>query len=111
MKTCTIIAGDTTLTPVSIADSFLTRFRGLMFRKTMGPSEALLLKNCSSIHCMFMRFTIDVVYLDDDFTVVATETVKPWGVGGFHRHVRHVLEIPENAADGLVTGMRLIVEG
>ncbi len=110
MKTCTIYAGDLTFSPVSIADSFLSRFRGLMFRKSMKPTEALLLKNCSSIHCMFMRFTIDVIYLSDDFSVVAVETVRPWRVGGIHRHVRHVLEVPEGIGSALRPGTRLMLK-
>jgi len=108
MKKCEICAGNLSFSPVSIADSFLTRFRGLMFRKGLGPSEGLLLKNCSSIHCMFMRFTIDVVYLSGDYCVVAVETVKPWRVGGIHRHVKQVLEVPEGAAKSLKPGDKLI---
>jgi len=108
MQKCAIYAEGLSFTPVSIADSFLTRFRGLMLRKSLEPSEGLLLENCSSIHCMFMRFTIDVVYLSDDYYVIAVETVKPWRLGGIHRHVQHVLEVPEGAAKALKPGDKLI---
>ena len=66
---------------VSLADDLFARFKGLMLRRSLDPGEGLLLKNCSAIHCCFMRFPIDAVYLDRDMQVVAVETVKPWAPG------------------------------
>lgn len=92
---------------VSVADSFFTRFRGLMLRKTLSPGEGLLLRKCSSIHCCFMRFPIDVIYLSKDMTVVGIETVKPWRVGRIFPGAKHVLELEENRGSGLQVGMKL----
>lgn len=92
---------------VAVADNFFTRFRGLMFRKDLAPGEGLLLKNCSAIHCCFMRFPIDAVYLDDGMQVVAAETVKPWRLGGIYPGARHVLELPSGSAQNLTPGMQI----
>lgn len=96
--------------PIRIADSFRTRFRGLMFRKKLQPKEGLLLKNCPAIHCCFMRFPIDVVYLDGAMTVVGLETVSPWHFGRRFQGVRHTLELSEGSCDRLKPGMRLEIK-
>ena len=91
---------------VAVADTFFTRFKGLMLRKALLPGEGLLLKNCSTIHCCFMRFPIDVVYLDDNMQVVGVETVKPWRLGHIFRGAKHVLELEVGKARELAPGMR-----
>lgn len=93
--------------PVKIADNFVTRFRGLMLRKALLPGEGLLLKHCPAIHCCFMRFPIDVVYLDEQMTVVGVETVRPWRLGGSFAGTKHVLELEEGRGSRLQPGMRL----
>jgi len=49
---------------VEVADSFGTRFRGLMGRASLLPGGGLWLTGTSNIHMFFMRFPIDLVYLD-----------------------------------------------
>lgn len=46
------------------------RIRGLLGRNGLGPNEALILKPCSSIHTFFMRFPIDVLFVDREMQVV-----------------------------------------
>ena len=87
-----------------IADNYFSRLRGLMFRKEMGADEGLLLKDCGSIHCCFMFFPIDVIYLNDKMEVLKVETVRPWRIGSFVKGARHVLEVPEGAAASLQQG-------
>lgn len=93
-----------------LADSFAARFRGLMLKKDLPRGEALLLKNCSAVHCLFMRFTIDVIYLDKSLRIAALETIKPWRLGRIVPGARHVLELPEGAAEGLEKGMQLMLK-
>ena len=92
---------------VALADHFFTRFRGLMLRRNLAPGEGLLLKNCSAIHCCFMRFPIDAVYLDGQMQVVAVETVKPWRLGGIFPGAKHVLELEAGSARSLAPGMQM----
>lgn len=78
---------------VERADSFITRFCGLMGRRELAPSHGLLLEKCSSVHMFFMRFSLDIVYLDKSFRVLYVETLKPWQLGSFVRGCTHVLEL------------------
>jgi len=57
------------LSDVVVATSFTKRLRGYMFYKSP-PSEGLVIKPCSSIHTFFMKFDIDVLFLDDHMMVV-----------------------------------------
>ena len=64
---------------VLIADTFLTRFAGLMFRKKLPPATGLYLAPCNSVHMCFMRFAIDVVYLDKEYNIIKiVQGLKPW---------------------------------
>ena len=63
----------------TLADSPLTRMRGLLGRDGLEQGEGLLLRPASSIHTFFMRFPIDAVFLDRDLVVIGTvEHIGPW---------------------------------
>ncbi|MBI4405087.1 MAG: DUF192 domain-containing protein [Deltaproteobacteria bacterium] len=53
-----------------VATSFLDRLCGLMGKKNIRPDEALYFPSCNSIHTFFMRFPIDVVFINKDGTAV-----------------------------------------
>ena len=95
---------------IAPADTFLTRLNGLTTRKSLYDGEGLLLKSCSSIHCFFMHFTIDAVYLDKDMRVIAKESVRPWRIGGFFKGARQVLELKEDAADIINIGDEITIK-
>ena len=64
---------------ILIADSFVTRLAGLMFRKELPPTTGLLLAPCNSVHMCFMCFAIDVIYIDKDFKILkVVKNLKPW---------------------------------
>jgi uncharacterized membrane protein (UPF0127 family) len=88
---------------IKIADTFKKRLIGLIGRDKL-QDEGLLLTNCSSIHCFFMKTTIDVVYLSNNMTVLYKETIKPWRIGKFIKGTKHILEIPENASECIKIG-------
>jgi uncharacterized membrane protein (UPF0127 family) len=72
-----------------------------MGKKRLPEGEALLIEPCSSVHTMFMRFPIDVVYISKDNKVVRiAPEMKPWraGLGGKGAH--KVLEMLPGAAAG-----------
>jgi uncharacterized membrane protein (UPF0127 family) len=82
-----------------VADSPLSRLRGLLGRRELASDEGLLLTPESSIHTFFMRFPIDVLFLGPDLSVLAVrERVRPWRTAG-HRGSRFVLELPAGAAE------------
>ena len=92
---------------VAVASDFGARLKGLMFRKSLTAEEGLLLLDCSAIHCCFMRFPIDVVYLDGKMNVLGKETVKPWHLGSIFKGTENVLELKAGAAEELAAGMKL----
>ena len=92
------------LSNIRLADNFKTKLVGLLNKKSLDNNEGLLLKNCSGIHCFFMKFTIDAVYLSKDMKVLYKETVKPWRIGKFVRNCSHVLELPEGMAKDIEIG-------
>lgn len=81
---------------LKIANSFKERLLGLMFKSKMHKSEGLLILGCNSIHTCFMRFAIDVVFMDMDHRVICIkEKIKPWRKSGFIRRAYMTLELPE----------------
>jgi uncharacterized membrane protein (UPF0127 family) len=66
---------------VELATTRVERRRGLLGRNAIGPGSALVLAPCCSIHTAFMRFAIDVIFVDGDGRVVRMATrVAPWRI-------------------------------
>jgi uncharacterized membrane protein (UPF0127 family) len=94
---------------ITVASSIPARTRGLLGRRSLEPGEGLLLRPAGSVHTMFMRFPIDVVFLDEELRVLAVaEAVRPWRVKA-RRGARAVLELGagEAARQGITEGERL----
>ena len=64
--------------------SFMCHLKGLMFRRELPADEGLLFVNRresvsgASIHMLFMRFNIGVVWLDKNGMVVDAKVAKVW---------------------------------
>ena len=79
---------------LEIAMSFAARSQGLLGRSGLKPDTGLLIDPCSSIHMWFMRFPIDVVFLDSKNRVVGLKrNVKPWGMAWSWRGAK-TIELP-----------------
>jgi uncharacterized protein len=64
---------------VELAVTRRTRRRGLLGRDRLDASAALVLAPCWSIHTMFMRFPIDVIFVDRQGRAVRTiSALPPW---------------------------------
>lgn len=64
---------------VFTADSFFSRLRGLIFRKPLENGEALLLKDCKSIHTMGMKYGIDAAFINKEGKIISIfENILPW---------------------------------
>jgi uncharacterized membrane protein (UPF0127 family) len=94
-----------------VAATTLRRTKGLLGRNGLASDEGMLIRPASSIHTFFMRFPIDVVFLDRALVVrkVAAH-VKPWRLV-FARRAREVLELPagEAARRGIAVGQEIVV--
>ena len=83
---------------VEWADSFGKRFLGLMGRAELPSGDALVLEPCQSVHMLFMRFPLDVAFVEQDGTVVAIyRDLRPWRLSGFHKAARYAVELPVGA--------------
>jgi uncharacterized membrane protein (UPF0127 family) len=94
-----------------VADSPVSRMKGLLGRSELKPGEGLLLRPASAIHTCFMRFPIDAVFLDGGLRVLGiSDELRPWRAAS-RRGARAVLELPagESARRGLEPGDQLAV--
>lgn len=92
-----------------VADRPLSRLRGLLGRVALPAGEGLLLRPSPSIHTWFMRFPIDVVFLDRELCVLdVRHALRPWRMAG-RRGARAVLELAagEAAGRGIQPGTQL----
>jgi len=111
MKEVTLTRADGTVVceRVSLADSPVTRMRGLLGRDGLEEGQGLLLQPASSIHTFFMRFPIDAVFLDRTLVVVGVhDAIEPWRTAS-QRGAKAVLELPagESSRRGLSVGDQL----
>jgi len=61
------------------ANTPLARMRGLLGRKELPRGEGMLLRPAASVHTAFMRFPIDVVFVDRNGRVLdIARSVRPW---------------------------------
>ncbi|MGB7606476.1 MAG: DUF192 domain-containing protein [Lutisporaceae bacterium] len=85
---------------LKLANGFLQKFKGLMGRKKLSKSEGLMLFSCNSIHTCFMRFPIDVVFLNMDYEVIALKKgVRPWRMVNFIKKAYITVEMSEGTID------------
>lgn len=104
-KTTAITSGGNKIR-VYVAEGFFTRLRGLIGRN-LEEEEGLLLSPCRGIHCMFMSYPIDVIYLTREKRVLRIDrSQKPWSVGKTMRGCQSVLEMKSGSAErfGLIVG-------
>ncbi len=57
-------------TEAVLANNFYSRLRGLLGRRGLANNQALAIEPCNSVHTMWMRFPIDVIFLDRNKKVV-----------------------------------------
>ena len=81
----------------TMADTPLKRMKGLLGRERLEEGQALILKPSNSIHCFFMRFTIDALFLDKENKVIAAVTLPPWHLSRIYFRAILVIELPEGA--------------
>ncbi|HEX6131429.1 MAG TPA: DUF192 domain-containing protein, partial [Actinomycetota bacterium] len=82
----------------TVADRAPARMRGLLGRKGLPSGEGLLLRPAGSVHTAFMRFPIDVVFLDRELTVVdVVPALPPWRTAA-RRGAKAVLELAAGEA-------------
>ncbi|MDR6551570.1 DUF192 domain-containing protein [Paenibacillus qinlingensis] len=88
-KSQTIIA-----TQIQFADSFFTRFIGWMAKRTINDNECLIIHPCNSVHTFFMKFEIDILFLDEsDYILSIREQMRPFRLTPIVQHAVRVVEL------------------
>jgi uncharacterized membrane protein (UPF0127 family) len=87
------------------ADTLFSRTKGLLGRSSLPEGEGLWIKRCNSIHTAFMKFPIDVLFVDKDLKVVSVyENLKPWRITRLHFSASSVIELPAGTLAGTTKG-------
>jgi len=69
---------------LQLAHTPWARLRGLLGYETLPAGHGLWLRPCNSVHCWFMRFAIDVIYLDEQQRVLQVRAqLRPWQLSLF----------------------------
>ena len=98
---------------VDVAATRATRAVGLLSRSGLEPGEALWIVPSRGVHTWGMRFTIDVLALDEAGTVIdCVSNLRPWRVRLPRRGTAGVLELPAGtlAASGTELGHQVSLE-
>ena len=78
-----------------VARSLRERAVGLLGSASLPAGEGLLIERTQSIHMFFMRYAIDVAFIDGRGTVRRTVSpVRPWRVVWWARGARDCIELP-----------------
>lgn len=81
--------------PITKADTYLKRLKGLMFETKPFANKGLLLTPCDSIHMFFMKFPLDIVFLDEENTIVDIRcNLQPWKIAIPKKKAYATLELP-----------------
>ena len=78
MKALNSTTGKELAAKLTVADTAFSRAKGLLGKKGLPRGEGLLIKPCKGVHSFFMRFAIDVVFLDKrNYIVETVADLKP----------------------------------
>lgn len=97
---------DSEICNVYIANNFKDRLFGYMFRKKP-HHEAILFNPCNSIHTFFMKFNIDVLFLNKDMEVIKKIDGLEKGRVVYVRDACYVVEAKEGAFSQIKEGEKI----
>ncbi len=79
---------------IKIASGFVDNLCGFMFRSRPQDDYGIIFET-SSIHTCFMRFDLDVIFLDRSDTVVKIiRAMPPWRFTKYYFRAKRVIELP-----------------
>ncbi|WP_299524602.1 DUF192 domain-containing protein [uncultured Methanobrevibacter sp.] len=85
---------------LKFADNYFKRLKGLMFKKNIDYGLVFITntKNrfCCGIHTSFMKFNIDVYFLDENLKIFDIKTLKPWSKYTPIKKSAYIIEFKEN---------------
>ncbi|GIW21844.1 MAG: hypothetical protein KatS3mg068_0851 [Candidatus Sericytochromatia bacterium] len=83
---------------IILGNTLLLRLIGLIGKKELKEDEGILLTPCNSIHMMFMKIPLDIIFLDSENKIIKViENIKPWKISPIVLKAKSVLELPINS--------------
>jgi uncharacterized protein len=80
-----------------VARTLMRRLKGLVGWRSLSKDEGFLVEPASVVHTWFVRFPVDLVFLDGELRILRLdEHVGPWRIAA-RRGARAVLELPAGA--------------
>jgi len=106
VKIINITKGTVVADNAVIASTFFKRLKGLLGRKSIEKGEALIIQSCNSIHSFFMRFPIDVLFVNKTDKVVAvTNSFAPFRISKIYFTASYVIELPAGSIKATSTSV------
>jgi hypothetical protein len=91
---------------IFLSDKFLARLMGLLSFKSFDKNQAMILRPSNSVHTFFMRFPIDVLFVDKNNSIVRiVRHMKPFRVTGVYLKSKFVVELPVGVIDATKTSV------
>ena len=94
MKLLNVSRGVALADHVEVAERPFARIKGLLGRGALPEGSAMIIRPCTSIHTLFMRFPIDVLLIDPEGLVLrAIERLRPWRLTRIYPRAACVAEL------------------
>jgi uncharacterized membrane protein (UPF0127 family) len=111
MKACNVKNGRELSGNVEVADYLFKRMKGLLGKNELRVGESLWIKPCMSIHTFFMKFPIDLIFLNKQNVVIATiENLQPNRLTRLYPKAASVLELPAGTIEATSTVVGDVIE-
>lgn len=73
---------------------FLYKIKKIINKKAIEDNEALIISPCNSVHMMFCKKAMDIVFVNDNNEVCyIQENLKPWEISKKIKSARYIIEM------------------
>ena len=89
-----------------LADTVASRFIGLLRHTVLPVGEGLVITQCHSIHMFFMKFAIDVVFVNRKRIVVGlVKDIQPFQMSWYYWRADCAIELPAGQIERTKTAL------
>ncbi len=95
MTIINVTRSTTLATKAAIAKTPAARMQGLLGRDSLAAEEALVITQCRSIHMFFMKFPLDVIFINKQGKIVGLcPQIKPFHLSPIFFLAQDAIELP-----------------
>lgn len=113
LKIINVRTGKNLAHQAKLAANFWNRMIGLLGKASFERGEGLILSPCNNVHTFFMRFNLDLIFINKEEVVTkVVENLPPWKISHFVLNASTVIELPAGTIQdsGTMIGDRLVFE-